>query len=206
MEHKRLVSQTSVPHPTSNDEEAVLLHRIAHRDPFAFEALYRNYYRRLTRFIERMLRAPHLIDEVLDDTMLVVWRKACTFNDESRVSTWIFAIAYKKTMKALKREGRVKETLPDADEPISDRSPETDVIEKEAHLRLTRLLAELSVEQRAVVELTYFYGYSYREIATIVGCPVNTVKTRMFHAHRKLKSILGARGEESGRDAALPVR
>jgi RNA polymerase sigma-70 factor (ECF subfamily) len=50
----------------------------------------------------------------------------------------------------------------------------------------------LSVEQRAVVELTYYHDRSYREIAAIVGCPVDTVKTRMFHARRKLKTALDA--------------
>jgi len=53
-------------------------------------------------------------------------------------------------------------------------------------------LSVLSVEQRAVVELTYYHDRSYREIAAIVGCPVDTVKTRMFHARRKLKTALDA--------------
>ena len=51
-------------------------------------------------------------------------------------------------------------------------------------------LRELSPEHRAVVELTYFHGYSYKEVAAVVGCPVNTVKTRMFHARRRLKVLL----------------
>ena len=55
---------------------------------------------------------------------------------------------------------------------------------------LARALRKLPPEQRAVVELTYFYGFSYLEIAEIVSCPVNTVKTRMFHARRKLQPLL----------------
>jgi RNA polymerase sigma-70 factor (ECF subfamily) len=51
-------------------------------------------------------------------------------------------------------------------------------------------LAELSVDHRQVIELTYFCGFSYQEIADIAGCPVNTVKTRMFHARRRLKVLL----------------
>jgi RNA polymerase sigma-70 factor (ECF subfamily) len=54
----------------------------------------------------------------------------------------------------------------------------------------------LSPVQRAVVELTFFYGYSYPEIAEIVGCPVGTVKTRMFHARRLLKERLPELGLE----------
>src|SRR6185436_9172355 len=94
---------TSALRATTNQDEAALLLRIADKDRAAFEALYRNYYRRLWRFLEPLTRRPLLIDEILDDAMLVVWTKAATFNGRSRVSTWIFAIAYNK---ALKREGR----------------------------------------------------------------------------------------------------
>jgi RNA polymerase sigma-70 factor (ECF subfamily) len=55
---------------------------------------------------------------------------------------------------------------------------------------LTRAMGELSTDQRAVVDLTYFHGLGYRDIAEIVGCPVDTVKTRMFHARRRLKQAL----------------
>ena len=59
---------------------------------------------------------------------------------------------------------------------------------------LGQALARLPAEQRAVVELTYFHGCSYAEIAEVVGCPVNTVKTRMFHARRRLRGLLAAAG------------
>lgn len=190
----------------ANDDEVALLRRVAEQDRYAFELLYRSYYRRLTRFLEHSTRAPQLIDEILDDTMLVVWRKAATFNGKSLASTWIFAIAYKKALKALKRERHSVEILPDDDAPGSANSPETEFIERESSLALKGLLAALSVEQRAVIELTYYHGCSYKEIATIIGCPVNTVKTRMFYAHRKLKAILIGRAKESGDDAPLPLR
>jgi RNA polymerase sigma-70 factor (ECF subfamily) len=61
---------------------------------------------------------------------------------------------------------------------------------------LGRALRSLSAEQRAVIELSFYQGYSYREIATLVDCPVDTVKTRMFYARRQLKALLTERGEE----------
>ena len=112
----------------------------------------------------------------------------------------------KKAMKALKRERRSEEILPGSDTPSVTHSPEAEFIERESGLAFKRLVAGLSIKQRAVVELTYYHGCSYKEIATIIGCPVNTVKTRMFHALRKLRAILIARGEESGKDAPLPLR
>ena len=64
-------------------------------------------------------------------------------------------------------------------------------------MQLSRALMSLSREHRAVIELTYYEGCSYREIAAILGCPVDTVKTRMFHARRHLKSLLADRGKEA---------
>jgi RNA polymerase sigma-70 factor (ECF subfamily) len=176
------------------EEEAQLLRRIALQDRHAFETLYRTYYRRLARFLDRLTHRPQMIDEILDDTMLVVWRKAATFNGHSQVSTWIFAIAYRKAMKALKREGNRTQISFDHDEPLCAPSPETAFIDGEFRSTIRRLVAGLSAEQRAVVELTYYHGCAYREIADIVGCPVDTVKTRMFHARRKLKNAL--RGQQ----------
>src|SRR5437879_12200014 len=66
-------------------DEAVLLRRIAAGDRLAFETLYRGYFPRLTRFLERVVRRPHVVEEVLNDAMLVVWRKAGSFNGQSKV-------------------------------------------------------------------------------------------------------------------------
>ncbi|HTS54150.1 MAG TPA: sigma-70 family RNA polymerase sigma factor [Burkholderiales bacterium] len=185
------------PDPTapSLEDEVTLLQRVSQRDRRAFELLYRVYYRRLTRFLEQMTRRPQLVEEIVDDTMLVVWRKAGTFNGASRVSTWIFAIAYRKALKALRR-GAEPTRVPWDGEPTSGEGPETELIERESRNRVRRALTDLSTEQRAVVELTYYHGYAYREIAQIVRCPVDTVKTRMFHARRKLKALLDGRREE----------
>ena len=173
-----------------NEAEVDLVHRIASQDQYAFEVLYRIYYRRLTRFLDRITRRPHANEEVLDDTMFAVWRKAATFNGTSQVSTWIFAIAYRMALKALKRDRAWPQRLLDDGEPDSAPSPEAALIEGESRSRIKRLLADLSPEQRAVIELTYYHGCAYKEIAEIVGCPVDTVKTRMFHARRKLRAVL----------------
>lgn len=186
--------------PASFDDEAGLLLRAARRDWRAFEQLYRIYYSRLTRFIDKMTRQPSLIDEILDDTMLVVWQKADTYNGQSRVSTWIFAIAYRKALTALEREGRHRgEAL--SDEALEAREsslgehddadrPEARLMALQSRRMVEHLLAQLPAEQRAVIELTYYHGCSYKEIATVADCPVDTVKTRMFHARRKLRLLL----------------
>lgn len=195
MQTTKLDSRSASQAPRDADE-VHLLRRIARQERHAFELLYRIYYRRLTRFLDRVTRRPQMIEEILDDTMLVVWRRAATFNGASQVSTWIFAIAYRKAMKALKRERTRKQSLFDNDEPAHAPSPETAFIERESRSVVRRLIAGLSAEQRAVVELTYYHGCAYKEIAEIVGCPVDTVKTRMFHARRKLRAALSALDQE----------
>jgi RNA polymerase sigma factor (sigma-70 family) len=179
-----------------DEEEAVLVRRIAARDRRAFELLYRNYYRRLTRFVEQLSHRRHLIDEILDDTMLVVWRKADTYNGQSRVSTWIFAIAYREVMRAHHRERRAASIPAQVDAAVIVQSVETELIESESRSMLRHIVAALSAEQRAVIELTYFHGFGYKEIAAIIGCPLNTVKTRMFHARRRLRALLLAGAQE----------
>ncbi len=176
--------------------DAALLAAVAAYDKAAFEQLYRGYYGRLTRFLERMTRRPQLIDEILDDTMMVVWSKAATFNGASRPSTWIFAIAYNHALKALGRQREPIEFLPDEDAFDPAVGPEPETIARQSRDRMKRMLDRLSPEHRAVVELTYYHGYSYKEIAEIAGCPVDTVKTRMFHARRYLKLWLSATGAE----------
>ena len=91
-----------VPQGTVNAEDVALIERVVAGDLRAFETLYRSYFPRLTRFLDRMMRRPELVEEVLNDTMLVVARNAQKYNHASKVSTWIFAIAYRKALKALR--------------------------------------------------------------------------------------------------------
>src|SRR4051812_15343894 len=92
------------PRPAQADDVA-LLRRVVARDLRGFEQLYRAYRPRLKRFLEPMTARPGIVDEVINDTMLLVWHRADAYNHQSKVSTWIFAIAYRKTLKALRREG-----------------------------------------------------------------------------------------------------
>lgn len=179
----------------SVDEEAALLARVAAEERDAFEALYRLYSPRLQRFVYGITKQPALVEDILDDTMMVVWRKAYTFNHTAKVSTWIFAIAYRQALKALKRLGSWEETELDERMDASAPGPDDALQQQELRKHLDDALGVLSPEQRAVMELTYYFGYACREIAQIMGCPVDTVKTRMFYARRKLKAALTSRRE-----------
>jgi RNA polymerase sigma-70 factor (ECF subfamily) len=156
----------------------------------AFERLYRAYQPRLARFLSNVVNRQQLVEEVLDDTMMVVWQTAGSFRGTSKLSTWVFAIAYRKAIKArLKWPDPVEDE--DRDTKVSnDPAPDSEMERSRIHKALVNAMAGLSAEQRAVVDLTYFHGLGYREIAEILACPVDTVKTRMFHARRRLKQAL----------------
>jgi RNA polymerase sigma-70 factor (ECF subfamily) len=170
--------------------ETELIARVGAKDLQAFEKLYRLYQPRLARFLANLLHRPQLVEEVLDDTMMVVWQTADRFRGSSKPSTWIFAIAYRKALKA---RSRWPDPLPDDGLEVqvsNDPGPDTELSHQRLSEALRKAMTGLSAEHRAVVDLTYFHGMGYREIAGIVGCPVDTVKTRMFHARRRLKLAL----------------
>ena len=174
-------------------DEQTLIERVALRDRAAFEDLYRRYFPRLTRFIERMVRRPQIVGEILNDTMFVVWRKAATYNGQSKVSTWIFSIAYRTALRALGRQSDpVEWEAPEVPAP-PEAEPESSLIQRQDRRILDEALSQLTAEHRAVIELTYMHECACREIAQIVGCPVDTVKTRLFYARRRLKSLLAQR-------------
>jgi len=184
---------TGVAHETD------LIARIADGDRKAFEELYYLYHRRLARFLTRLTRRYDIAEEVVNDTFWVVWRKAKTFRGDSQPSTWILGIAYRKARNAFRSTARLAEKNLQAELlPPTDEEPAGT---EELRDWLTRALAELPVEQRLAVELCYELGHSCEEIAKIMDCPVNTVKTRLFHARGKLQRLLPQLATPAGMSA-----
>jgi RNA polymerase sigma-70 factor, ECF subfamily len=169
-----------------NKLELALLARIAARDAQAMHELYHLYHRRLARFLMRVTSRYDLAEEVINDTFWVIWQHAADFRGASQLSTWIFGIAYRRALKTLKR---VRPDLP-AEEGEGLEQVEEPWLQAELREWLGVALEKLPHEQRMVLELAYHIGHSCEEIAVIMECPVNTVKTRMFHARRKLKGLL----------------
>jgi RNA polymerase sigma-70 factor (ECF subfamily) len=169
--------------------DAALMQRIGAGEREAFETLYRAYIARLDRFLQRMLRRPPVIEEVINDTMYVVWNRAQQYSGGSKASTWIFGIAYRRALKAL-AEIDDPVDFDSAWEASDQATADASILRTEWREVLDGAMAQLTAEQRAVIELTYYHGCPYREIAQIVGCPVETVKTRMFYARRRLRDLL----------------
>lgn len=174
---------------TANAGELRLLARVALGDRQAFQQLYIAYHRRLARFLTRLTHGYPIAEEIINDTMYVVWCKAAEFRGQSQVSTWIMGIAYRRALKALQRESNAAH-VPSM--PCEEAAPGMDSTQRmdELHEWIGHALGQLPPEQRMVIELTYYVGLSCQEIAAVMECPVNTVKTRMFHARRKLRTAL----------------
>ncbi len=176
------------------DRDVDLITRISNADEKALELLYHHYYTRLFRFIARITRTEEIIGEVINDVMYVVWKKASTYNHQCQPSTWIFGIAYNKARQAHSTVTNTNEESLDNmdydDLSLGDNNLAIQNLELSNWLELA--LESLSIDQRTVIELTYFQGLHYSEIAVLMECPENTVKTRMHHARKKLASILKA--------------
>jgi RNA polymerase sigma factor (sigma-70 family) len=186
---RRVEDSTAVG--TADRGEADLVARSAAGDRRAFEMLYRAYYPRLARFLQRMTRSAPLIEEIVNDTLLAVWRKAGTFDRSSKVSTWIFAIAWRRACKALQAvDEPVEADEMDEREGADGARPDWQFEQLRLSDAVNAALASLPLAQRTAFQLTFYHDLSYTEIAEIMDCPVNTIKTRLFHARKRLAVLL----------------
>jgi RNA polymerase sigma-70 factor, ECF subfamily len=182
-QHRRPAAGTGC----SNERELELLRAIARHNRMAFRELFLLYHRRLARFLMRVTSQHDLIEEIINDTLWTVWLKASDFRGASRVSTWIVGIAYRRALKSL-RQAR-SHGVDDGGQALEGAAGAAQVHDDDQQW-LQLALAELPLEQRLVLEFAYLMGHSCEEIAEIMQCPVNTVKTRMFHARQKLRLSL----------------
>jgi len=183
-----------MPLASTDDPDMILFQRVKRKDRQAFEQLFLAYHERLYRFMFRMLQQHEQVDELVDDVMLVVWQKAGDFRGQSKISTWIMGIAHRMTLKTYQKNKKYRlkhdsnyelDRIPDQFEA----GPENTISRDKVYEQIQCGLETISADKRSVVELT-MQGYSYPEIAKIIDCPVNTVKTRMFHARKALKVFL----------------
>ena len=178
-----------------SDPESELIRRIATGDRTAFEQLFHAYHKRILGYVFRLVGRTEVAEELTDDVMLAVWKGAGGFKGESKVSTWIFGIAHFRAISSLRRSNPDTVDIEDAG-PLSDtHALQDEVLVRESTVEeVRRALAKLSRLHREVIDLTFYQEFSYPEIAAILNCPVNTVKTRMFYARKELREALAEKG------------
>ncbi len=185
--------QTQAVFPCGSDED--LIASIAIGDRRAMATLYARHSAQIYRFVLRTTGDVSLAEDIVSDVFLEVWRNAEGFEGRSRVSTWLIAIARNKILTARRRrqferldEGRAATIADTTDDP------EISCGKKDRGETIRRCVAQLSAEQREVVDLVYYHARSIDEVAHRVGAPVSTIKTRMFYARRRMEKLLRANG------------
>ena len=199
---QRFVARPLHPEP-ARTSDAELLHAIARGDEQALASLYDRYRLILFGLVMRILHSREEAEDVLQELLLQVWKRASDFDEaRGRPFTWLVTLARSRAIDRLRslgaRDRAATESARDAGpEPWSDAAH--DAIRSEESEIVRQALAELPEEQRQALLLAYFEGLTQTEIATRLGAPLGTVKTRMRSGMIKLRELL--RGKVAG---ALP--
>lgn len=175
---------------TRSASMAELLQRVADRgDVEAFRKLFQSYAPRVKSYMMRQGADSGTAEELAQETLLTVWRKAALYSGEKgSATTWIFTIARNLRIDRLRREA-VWQELPDGhdEEASSDTPPDEQLSDKERSARVQTALAALPPDQQEVVTLSYIEGLSHSEIAERLKLPLGTVKSRMRLAYQKVR-------------------
>jgi RNA polymerase sigma-70 factor (ECF subfamily) len=170
-----------------------LLQKVAQtRDVEAFRKLFELYGPRVKSYMMRQGADSTTAEDLAQETLLTVWRKAQLYSDEKgSATTWIFTIARNLRIDRLRREVSWQPLPENRDEEASDApDPEEEVTEKERRDKVRAVLATLPPDQSEVVTLSYVEGLSHSEIAERLGLPLGTVKSRMRLAYQKVKEAV----------------
>ncbi len=179
------------------ERDTLLLKQIADGDKDAFKKLYISYQPRLIKFCSRILQNDvALAADMADEALIAVWNSAGSFSGKSQPSTWIHSIARFRLIAYLRKSKEVLLEDDSAALALIDESalPEEEIHTTETNDELFESISKLSDKHREVIELVYFKELSVKEVAKVLSISENTVKTRMFYARNKLKSILSSNG------------
>lgn len=174
--------------PPDPATDMALVQAIARGDEEALARLYERYAGLLFNYLLALVDDRQTAEDLLQEVFLAVWQGARRFRGRSTVRTWVYRIAHHRAIDHLRR--RRPQVSVDEVTLVADHDPEAMVEQSRRAEAVRRALATLSPTHRAVVELTFVHGLSYREIADVLGCPPGTVKSRMSHALRYLKAAL----------------
>jgi RNA polymerase sigma-70 factor (ECF subfamily) len=170
-------------------DDADLVARFATGDDLAVKAMYERFARPVLTVAMSALGQRDLADEVVQATMLKVWRAAGSFDPSRELAPWVYSIARRTAIDVHRRESRA---------PVPRVFVEDDMVAEPLSFSRTweawevrTALEKLPADERNVVQLAHLAGMTHREIAEKLGVPIGTVKSRSARAHRRLAALLG---------------
>ncbi len=191
---------------SEREADQLLVERVQQGDKRAFELLVAKYHRKIIRLISRLVRDPAEVEDVAQDAFIKAYRALPQFRGESAFYTWLYRIAVNTAKNYLATQGRRPEALSDIDteeaETFADGEQLRDINTPESMLHtrqvadtVNRAMEALPEELRTAITLREIEGLSYEEIAEAMGCPIGTVRSRIFRAREaiaeKLRPLLG---------------
>ena len=168
-----------------------LLRRVAHGEQQALADLYERHGRPLFRYLLQLVPDRGVAEEVLQDTLVAVWKSAHTFQGKSRVETWLFGVAHRQAHNTLRRRGLPLADIREIEAlPSTLPEPETSLLATIAREELTESLGRLAPLHREILHLIFVRQLSYQECADVLDVPVGTIRSRLSTARRALRALL----------------
>ncbi len=163
--------------------ETALIRAVARKDKEALKQLFESYHKRIFSFAYKLTNDFETANDITSDVFVTIWERAGSFKGDSPLSTWIFGITRNKVLTYYRNRHHF--TNIDEANLSSDSGDQTDARED-----IRYALGRLSLEHREAVEMIFYLGFTYEEAAQIAGCPVGTIKSRIFHAKKLLGHYL----------------
>jgi len=185
------MAPASIDVPEGDPSDETLLLRVANADRDAFEILYHRYVRSILGLAQRKLRDRAQAEEVMQEAFTAIWRSAQSYRPErGSAGGWLYTVARNATVDRIRRNGRF-EAVSELPELVSHESGPDELAERsDSAWRVHRALEELNANEREVIELAYWSGLSQSEVASYLGQPLGTVKTRTRNALARLAEVL----------------
>jgi len=187
------VRSVSAPAPSPTQGFAELIAAIAQRgDRGAFAILFGHFAPRVKSYMLRLGAEPLLAEELAQETLLAVWRRAASFDPaKAAPSTWVFTIARNLRIDVARRDRRGQPAEDPSDAPDAEPTPDDALVALQSEGRVRQALLALPAEQAEVVRLSFFSDQPHSEIAAALNLPLGTVKSRLRLAMGRLRDLLG---------------